>query len=361
MKVKIIAGLVLSISALSLGACTGESTPAPGEEASESEQPVIVAQATSQGTIDVYVTDAPRSDNVTSIMVTVSEVQVHRAAAEQEQEQTGEGTQTQEEEQEQTQEGDGEWITIDLIDATTFDLLEIEGIEQFIGANVVEAGKYTQVRLVVDSVQVALSGGELQNADLPSNELKIVRPFDVVAGETTVLVIDFDADQMVTITGSGRINVKPVVKLITRQEKSQDKTDDVELEDETDDEEEPQDETNGDTLVEVSCDNFTSNNNISREVEITAGESFSVTLCSNGTTGFTWSEMAQIANQSIISQVRHRFVSPEDEELVGSPGQEIWTFQALEAGNTTISMEYSQPWEGGTKAEWTFELTVVVN
>jgi heat shock protein HslJ len=161
-------------------------------------------------TLKVYVTDAPPSDEVTGIMVTIAEVQVHKAVAEQEQ--VGSDNQTQQDE--------GEWITIDISDnATTFDLLQIKGIEQFLGASEVAVGKYTQVRLVVDTIQVSLGDGELQDATVPSNELKIVRPFDVVAGEATVLTLDFEADKMVTVTGPGKIIVKPVIKLTVRQEK----------------------------------------------------------------------------------------------------------------------------------------------
>lgn len=177
-----------------------------------------------QGTISVYVTDAPPREEVTSIMVTISEIQVHRAVAEQEREQhisAGDQTQEQAQEQQQTQLGEGEWITIDLSDnATTFDLLEIKGIEQYVGTREVEEGKYTQVRLVVDKVQVKLGDGDLQDATVPSNELKIVHPFDVLGAETTALVLDFDTDRMVTVTGANKVIVKPVIKLTVRQEKS---------------------------------------------------------------------------------------------------------------------------------------------
>ena len=164
------------------------------------------------GTLNVYVTDAPPREEVASIMVTLSEVQVHKAAAEQE--------------QEQEQEGEGEWITIGVSEnAAEFDLLDIKGVEQFLGSSEIEAGKYTQVRLVVDTIKVAFkdaSGneGELEEAEVPSKELKLVHPFDIVEGETTALVIDFDADRMVTVTGAGKIIVKPVVKLTVKRDKS---------------------------------------------------------------------------------------------------------------------------------------------
>jgi heat shock protein HslJ len=200
---------VLGVLALVTGACA-QTTP---------------TQAAT-GTLKVYVTDARSRETVTSIMVTVSEVQIHKALAEQEQEQqqsgTGNQAQEQEQEQQQTQQGEGEWISVNITDdARTFDLLDIEGIEQYLGQVEVEAVKYTQVRLVVDAVQVEFNdSGELEDARIPSKELKIVHPFNIVKGETTALVIDFDADKMVTVTGSGDIIVKPVVKLAVRQEKS---------------------------------------------------------------------------------------------------------------------------------------------
>lgn len=231
---------ILGLLVLAAGACTPTtpteptepSTPTtPGEpteptEPSTPTTPVTPDQADT-GTLKVYVTDAPSREEVTGIQVTVSEVQVHKALAEQEQEQqqsvTGNQTREQEQEQQQTQQGEGEWVSVNITDdARTFDLLDIEGIEQYLGQIEVEAVKYTQVRLVVDAVQVEFNNsGNFEDARVPSGELKIAHPFSIVKGETTALVIDFDADKMVTVTGSGDIIVKPVVKLTSRQEKSQ--------------------------------------------------------------------------------------------------------------------------------------------
>ena len=111
--------------------------------------------------------------------------------------------------------------------------------------------------------------------------------------------------------------------------------------------------------VEVSCDDFMKQQNISKQVEVAVGGSVTVTLCSNPTTGFVWSETAQISAPTVLQQASHNFVAPE-EGLVGAPGQEVWTFQALKKGTSTVSMEYSRPCEGGEKGEWTFALTVTV-
>ena len=113
--------------------------------------------------------------------------------------------------------------------------------------------------------------------------------------------------------------------------------------------------------VEVSCDDFMELNHISQEVEVAVDGSLTVTLCSNPTTGFQW-ETAQISDQTVLEQVDHKFVSPESEPPPppGTPGQEVWTFTALKEGESTISIAYSRPWEGGEKGTWTYTLTVVV-
>jgi len=115
--------------------------------------------------------------------------------------------------------------------------------------------------------------------------------------------------------------------------------------------------------VAVTCDDFMNQKQISKQFEIQTSGSLTVTLCSNPTTGFQWSESAQISDQTVLQQTGHQFVSPESEPPPlppGTPGQEVWTFKALKEGTSTISMEYSRPWEGGEKAEWTFDLTVTV-
>ena len=112
--------------------------------------------------------------------------------------------------------------------------------------------------------------------------------------------------------------------------------------------------------IAVSCNDFMRQNHISQEAEVAVDGSLTVTLCSNPSTGFRWVESAQISDQTVLQQTDHRFVSPGDQELIGAPGQQVWTFKALKKGTSTISMEYSRAWEGGEKGEWTFNLTVTV-
>ena len=112
--------------------------------------------------------------------------------------------------------------------------------------------------------------------------------------------------------------------------------------------------------IEVSIDDFTSQKNISQQIDVPIGSSLKVILGSNQSTGFQWSEAAVNLSAFIaIKQVSHEYLAP-DSKAMGAPGKEVWTFETLEKGTTTISMVYSRPWEGGEKAEWTYNLTVTV-
>jgi predicted secreted protein len=105
-------------------------------------------------------------------------------------------------------------------------------------------------------------------------------------------------------------------------------------------------------VIDVSYDDFMNLQHISQETEVAVGDSFTVTLGSNpASTGFQWSESAQISDQTVLQQTAYEFVPPTDGLLLA---------QALKKGESTVSMEYSRPWEEGEEATWTFNLTVTV-
>ena len=111
--------------------------------------------------------------------------------------------------------------------------------------------------------------------------------------------------------------------------------------------------------LKFSCDEFMKNKDIEEKVEIATDGTITVTLCSNATTGFEWTESASISDRVVVGQTNHEFTPPSG-DVIGAAGEETWTFKALQKGTVEVSMEYSQPWEGGLKGEWTFTLTVVV-
>ena len=117
--------------------------------------------------------------------------------------------------------------------------------------------------------------------------------------------------------------------------------------------------------VEVSYDEFqkaseSNNGHVSKTIEVASGDSIVVTLWSNATTGFSWSESATISDPGVLQQTNHDYVAPEAQGLVGAAGKEVWTFKALKVDTSQVSMGYSQPWEGGQKDVYGFSLTVTV-
>ena len=111
--------------------------------------------------------------------------------------------------------------------------------------------------------------------------------------------------------------------------------------------------------VEVSCDDFSNQHDMTKTIEVGVGDTIKVVLCSNATTGNEWTEQADVDDEAVVEQQDHEFIAPKT-DVPGTAGEEHWTFKALKKGTTEVSMEYGQPWEGGQKAAWTFKLTVVV-
>lgn len=95
-----------------------------------------------------------------------------------------------------------------------------------------------------------------------------------------------------------------------------------------------------------------------KQVELFVGGILTVTLDSNATTGYSW-ELTGISDTGVLEKTDNKYEAPTS-GLMGAGGKEVWTFKALKAGTTTLSMDYSQPWVGGQKGSNSFSLTIVV-
>ncbi len=115
-----------------------------------------------------------------------------------------------------------------------------------------------------------------------------------------------------------------------------------------------------DAEVIVPVDEFSNTKQVIKEVEVAEGGTLTITVGSNPTTGFSWEEPAQVADTGILEQTGNKMLTPEGKGIVGAAGSQSFTFRALEKGSTTVKLEYSRPWEGGEKAEWTCEVDVTV-
>ena len=136
------------------------------------------------GTLEVRVTDAP-DPSITAVFVTTDNIEVSIA---------GQG-----------------WVTA--IDAEiTFELLSLDGVEAVLGTAELPAGKYTQVRLTVPEVQVE-KDGELVTADVPSETIRLVGNFELVANEKTYISLDFEVDKSLVDRNRQGFLFKPVIKM----------------------------------------------------------------------------------------------------------------------------------------------------
>lgn len=117
--------------------------------------------------------------------------------------------------------------------------------------------------------------------------------------------------------------------------------------------------TDGSTRIRLWCDDFTAQADqssvlVSRAVGARIGSLVRVTVCSNASTGFSWSAAAVSSPQLALVGSTYR-AGPS---AIGSAGAETWTFRVTGLGTGYAVLEYSRPWEGGEKAIWLLVLRV---
>ena len=121
---------------------------------------------------------------------------------------------------------------------------------------------------------------------------------------------------------------------------------------------------NSQKTVEATIEEFSQNKNLSNTIEMNNGDTLTLILGANPTTGFAWQEQAQISDKAVLEQTDHEYVGPASQDgqqpVVGASGKNVWAFKSLKTGTSEVSLNYGRPWEGGEKGEWTFKLTVVV-
>jgi len=76
-------------------------------------------------------------------------------------------------------------------------------------------------------------------------------------------------------------------------------------------------------------------------ITVTAGETFDIILPSNPSTGYHWNIIGEL-DESIVQLVAQDYIA-EEPVKPGSGGVDVWTFRAVDAGNTTIELGYFPP------------------
>ncbi len=116
----------------------------------------------------------------------------------------------------------------------------------------------------------------------------------------------------------------------------------------------------GPQTIEVSYDDLLNQKQISRSVSLSVGDTLTVKLGSNTSTGFQWAEKMLISDPKVITQLGHQMVASSTGNP-GAPGSEMWELKATAPGNSTVSTTYGRPWPGGEKDSWVFSANVTVN
>lgn len=108
------------------------------------------------------------------------------------------------------------WLSLENANMGKYDLLELtNGTDAFLGDIILPEGKLSQIRMILGTENVLTVDGTETALTTPSAQqtgLKLNVNADIVGGVTYNLVIDFDAAKSVVSAGSGKYNLKPVIR-----------------------------------------------------------------------------------------------------------------------------------------------------
>jgi len=166
----------------------------------------------SSGTLNVRVTDAP-FDDARAVLVTFSEVSVHRADA-----------------------PDSSWSTLPFADGgstRTCDLKKLQGArEDLLGVGSLTAGHYTQIRLTVAGARlyfdtestgpacaavIPAPAGNNATVEVSSGQVRLNRQFTIAEGGATTMLLDVDGGASIHEQGNGRFRMTPVIGVVSVQ------------------------------------------------------------------------------------------------------------------------------------------------
>jgi predicted secreted protein len=82
---------------------------------------------------------------------------------------------------------------------------------------------------------------------------------------------------------------------------------------------------------------------------VKAGETFELVLPSNPSTGYHWEIISEL-DANAIEFVAQDYVA-EQPVAPGSGGMDVWTFRALNVGDTTVELGYYPPEDGADPFE----------
>jgi hypothetical protein len=113
----------------------------------------------------------------------------------------------------------GDWVSLPLTQTPfTIDLLQFTDGQttQLVPQVALTSGKYTQVRLGVQSATIVTDTDEQLPVEIASGDLRTDKNFDfeVTGGGAVALTVDFDLSQSLVVTGNSQYKLKPVLHLV---------------------------------------------------------------------------------------------------------------------------------------------------
>ena len=198
-------------------------------------------ETTGTGKITFLITDKQEELDIKSLTIKIDDIRVHRTGSgdgEDDNEDDDDKNETEIEDDDQNETEDdlddinetdddnetddynkenktendkGGWIEVCNGDFV-FDLIAIKDVNEFLCSNSLKAGKYTQIRLHIEDVIGNINNKTVQ-LEVPSDDLKLIHPFEIKDGEEIKLILDFDVDKSVIKPGDKYL-LKPVIKII---------------------------------------------------------------------------------------------------------------------------------------------------
>jgi hypothetical protein len=132
--------------------------------------------STSAATLAIQIHDVPASWS--HVTITFSQVAVHPANVA----------------------NDSRWIVLNLT-ATQIDFLGPGNLTKLLALDRVAPGAYTQIRIIVASVQGVLVGGASVSMTVPDGSVKTATPFTLRGGATTTVTLDLDLSRSIHQAG----------------------------------------------------------------------------------------------------------------------------------------------------------------
>lgn len=96
-----------------------------------------------------------------------------------------------------------------------------------------------------------------------------------------------------------------------------------------------------------------------RTLHLDRGDTFTVQLVSNPTTGYLWQFGTPPYDEAVMILRGDRYIQP-GEQLCGGPGKRSLTFLAEGSGRTGLRLVYVRPWEKNQQPAREFNLMVIV-